>query len=375
MKKTLLAAAMLAAFSGAASAASVTLYGTIDTGLQYQHQKADGMDSTNTVSMETGQKDTSLWGLTGTEKIGDAEVSFKLENSYNSDDGTRTDDRLFDREAQVSVSGRYGTLSAGRLGALSAAVGTYDMVYLVGDAYDGGDGDAFGLAAAPTLDNALVYQTPSFAGFKATLMYSFNADQVSNSSRENTSMVDRYFGGALNYEKGHFQAVLAYEYLNRASAGDAASPLSKNGQLVNLGFNYNFENVAQVFLLGQYFKGWDLSAAGGESLTDAYGVDADDVLGSYDKGLEGWGAHLGAIFPVAGGDLTGALYYVDSKAKSTQGLKDADLTYFGASVRYAYPLSKRTSVYAGARYSQAKAKDFGAKLQTTSVYTGLSHSF
>ena len=43
MKKHLIAAATLATFAGAAFAApSVTLYGIVDTGLGYQHQKVTG---------------------------------------------------------------------------------------------------------------------------------------------------------------------------------------------------------------------------------------------------------------------------------------------------------------------------------------------
>lgn len=359
MKKTLCAALMLAAFAGTAAAeSSVTLYGMIDTGLQYQHQKITGQDSVNTFSMETSNNETSVWGLTGTEEIGNAEVTFVLENSFNSDDGTKADDRLFDQEASITVSGAYGALSAGRLGALSAATGTYDQVFAVGESFDGGDGENFGLAAAPILDNTVAYQTPDFYGFKATLMYSFNGDS-SNKLTENTSQVDRYYGAAVNYENGPLQAVLSYEFLNRASAGANASDITEDGQLVNLGVNYNIEDVAQVFVMGQYFKGWD------DGVANAGDIDLD-VAG---KGLKGWGAHVGAIVPAFGGDVTAGLYYADADA-DTAG---TDVKFYGAGVRYVYPLSKRTSLYAGARYSQTKGEE--VKAQTTTVYTGISHSF
>lgn len=359
MKKTLFAAAILAAFAGQAMAeSSVSLYGMIDTGLQYQHQKITGQEATDTFSMESSNNETSVWGLKGSEQLGNAEVSFVLENSFNSDDGAKADDRLFDQEASLTVSGAYGSVSAGRLGALSAATGTYDTVFSVGESFDGGDGEVYGLAAAPILDNTIAYQTPEFAGFKLTAMYSFKGDS-SASGTENTSQVDRYYGASLNYEKGAFQGVLSYEFVNRASAGEGASEITEDGQLVNLGVNYNFEDVAQVFAMGQYFKGWDEGAANAED------IDLD-VSG---KGLKGWGAHLGAVIPVMGGDLTGGLYYVDASADTS----NQDVKFYGAGVRYVYPLSKRTSWYAGARYSQTKGDDL--KAQTTTVYSGISHSF
>lgn len=110
MKKHLIAAATLATFAGAAFAApSVTLYGIVDTGLGYQHQKVTGQSSTDELSMTSSVNETSRWGLKGEEKIGNTTVSFNLADKFNTDDGTQADEdgRLFGREAQVSLSGRY----------------------------------------------------------------------------------------------------------------------------------------------------------------------------------------------------------------------------------------------------------------------------
>lgn len=65
--------------------------------------------------MQSGFSTGNRWGLTGTEDIGNAKVGFVLESGFNSDDGTSGQGgRLFGREAQVNVSGAYGTLYAGR---------------------------------------------------------------------------------------------------------------------------------------------------------------------------------------------------------------------------------------------------------------------
>lgn len=372
MKKHLIAAATLATFAGAAFAApSVTLYGIVDTGLGYQHQKVTGQSSTDELSMTSSVNETSRWGLKGEEKIGNTTVSFNLADKFNTDDGTQADEdgRLFGREAQVSLSGRYGTLTAGRIGALGSSIGTYDQIFAVGDAFDGGDWDVFGLAATPVIDNSLTYQSPKFAGLQLTAQYSFKSNSKADGT-EGRSSADRYAGAAVNYENGNFQAVLGYEFIDRSSLDSA--PITKDGQLVTLGGNYNFEGVAQVFAMGQYFRGWD------EVADQNY-----EDLGLTGKGLKGWGAHLGTIVPVAGGDLTAGLYYVDGETGDSaveSGHKaSADVQYYGVAVRYVYPLSKRTSVYAGASYGQSKVKNAVAiddtKTQTTSVYTGVSFKF
>lgn len=375
MKKHLIAAATLATFAtfaGAAFAApSVTLYGIVDTGLGYQHQKVTGQSSTDELSMTSSVNETSRWGLKGEEKIGNTTVSFNLADKFNTDDGTQADEdgRLFGREAQVSLSGRYGTLTAGRIGALGSSIGTYDQIFAVGDAFDGGDWDVFGLAATPVIDNSLTYQSPKFAGLQLTAQYSFKSNSKADGT-EGRSSADRYAGAAVNYENGNFQAVLGYEFIDRSSLDSA--PITKDGQLVTLGGNYNFEGVAQVFAMGQYFRGWD----------EVAGQNYED-LGLTGKGLKGWGAHLGTIVPVAGGDLTAGLYYVDGEtgdsAVESGDKASADVQYYGVAVRYVYPLSKRTSVYAGASYGQSKVKNAVAiddtKTQTTSVYTGVSFKF
>ena len=75
MKKSLIAAALLGTFAASAFAApSVTLYGRLDTSLAYTHLDKDkaGVDSTDTVSMESGFSTGNRWGLKGTEDIGNA---------------------------------------------------------------------------------------------------------------------------------------------------------------------------------------------------------------------------------------------------------------------------------------------------------------
>ena len=275
-------------------------------------------------------------------------VSFKLENGFNADDGSFGDDRLFNRESSLTLSG------------------DFDAAFAIGDAFDGGDGDVFGFATSDRYDNMVTYQTPSFSGFQATVQYSLNESSVDNTKRENSSQVDRYLGLALTAELGAFQSVLAYETQNYASFGDKAQANTEDGQVVYLGGNYDFE-VAKVFVMGQYFKG----LAENPFASDAF--ERDPVDG---EGVKGFGAHVGTIVPIAGGDFTGGLYYVDSTVKNAE--EDADGKYYGVALKYEYPLSKRTSVYGGTGWYKAKV-DYSAddvyKEDGYQAYLGLTHCF
>ncbi|MCI5850756.1 MAG: porin, partial [Sutterellaceae bacterium] len=213
--KKLIAAALLAAFGTAAYAApSVTLYGIVDTGFAYQHTRDSsnftvaGVKFGETVSqdqfsMESGINETSRWGLRGEEEIGGVTVGFNLENAFNSDDG-EADDRLFQREALLSVSGKYGTLAAGRMGAVGSSAGTFDITQATADSFDGEDFTTPVQTMTDRYDNMLTYQTPKLAGFQATVQYSFKTNQKDGEGVEGKSSADRFAGAALTYEAGKF---------------------------------------------------------------------------------------------------------------------------------------------------------------------------
>ena len=286
-KKSMAALAVLSLSAGLASASEVTLYGIVDNGLLYKHSKVEtnGVSTkTDSFALESGISSPSRFGIKGSEDLGNGmTVSFKLENGFNADDGSFGDDRLFNRESSLTLSGDFGKLSFGRMGAIGSAAGDFDAAFAIGDAFDGGDGDVFGMAASDRYDNMVTYQTPSFSGFQATVQYSLNESSVDNTLRENSSQVDRYLGLALTAELGALQGVLAYETQNYASFGDKAQANTEDGQVVYLGGNYDFE-VAKVFVMGQYFKGL---------AENPFAADAFEGHPVDGEGVKGFGAHVG----------------------------------------------------------------------------------
>ena len=382
MKKTLVAAALLGTFAASAFAApSVTLYGNIDTGLVYSYVggTVKGTDElyierSHAVEMESGFSTPSRWGLKGTEDIGNVKVGFVLENGFNGDDGTDSQEgRMFGREALVSVSGAYGTVYAGRMLSLASDGGSIGMlgeVSAFGNAYGAGatmtgsTGSAFA-----RYDNTIAYASPTIAGFSAKAMYSFKADSKEtdaddNALAENKAESTRYAAAGLQYKAGAFTGVLTAEY---TMWGNANYGKLDDGVAVILGGNYDF-GVAKAFAKATYFD----NAAVFEDTFELKEL-AEDIF-EQKFALQGWGAEIGTNVPVFGGNFLAAVGYRDAKVVDYHDVKDQR---WNAAVGYTYAFSKRTNVYGAAGYTQEKLKDNDASitLKATQVGVGLVHKF
>ena len=399
MKKSLIALAVLGA-AASAQAADISLYGVVDTGLAYTYNDnwarsgedvVHSTDGESSLEMASGINASSRFGIVGSEDLGNGmKVAFKLESGINTDDGNLGQGgRLFGREASLTLSGDFGKISAGRMGGVGSSACTYDYVYSIGDAFDGGDFNIWGMTASSRYDNMITYETPEFAGVKVTAQYSFDGDTGADNNdysdaedgqhgTEGKSTVDRYASLAVTGGFGNLQFVGAYEYFNHA----ADSAVKDDGHLFHLGGNYDF-GVTKVFALAQYYQGirnaagWDLSGD----------LIEDDVADFTTDGFKGYGLHLGSITPIGGGDLTVAAYFQDGKLENAADVNptdsfDVDAQYVGVTARYAYHLSKRTDAYLGAGYAKATldtASDLDVshdmEKELIQAYVGLTHRF
>ena len=392
MKKSLIAAALLGTFAASAFAApSVTLYGRVDTGLAYTHTHLDkdkagvdsdkaGVDSTtDTVSMESGFSTGNRWGLKGSEDIGNAKVGFVLESGFNSDDGTSGQNRLFGREAQVNISGAYGTLYAGRFASIASDSGSIGYLTDV-SAFPNGFG-AVGTQQGSTgsayarYDNALAYQTPTFGGLQGAIMYSFKGDTQSNedsikNARENSGNADRYLAAGLRYKAGKAAVVLTGDMtMYGNAAGEQKANFYHdvdNGYSFILGGNYDF-GVAKVFAKATYFDNQVNVLDSFELIKDARALKPAQALA-----LKGWGAELSTAVPAFGGAFLGTVGYRDAKDVDNGSYK---FKRWNAAVGYSYAFSKRTSVYAAAGYAQEKSNAQDRKASTAQAGFGLVHKF
>jgi predicted porin len=115
MKHSILFGLALTSISSTIYAQSVTLYGVIDTGVEFVDHVGAGSNTLARMPANTGLI-PSRWGLRGIEPLGsDLNVVFTLENGFNTRGGDIVQGgRLFGRQSWVGLSGSWGTLSFGR---------------------------------------------------------------------------------------------------------------------------------------------------------------------------------------------------------------------------------------------------------------------
>ncbi len=383
MKKTLAAVAVLGAFAGSAIAADVTLYGVVDAGLQYNHIDMDSntLEDIDSVSMESGQQSGSRWGLKGTEDLGNGlTVGFVLENGFTFDDGADGGDHMFDRESMLFLEGGFGKLAFGRIGTFNQGQGSFSQIggltpFGTSWGYAVQAGTAF--MTGSRYENSIVYQTPSFAGFQVTAMYSMGGQDEG----ENESTTDRYYGVAASYKNGPLFGYLAVDSMNYKS-WDAATDTSlgdiDDKLTVTLGASYDFE-VVKAYFGAQYFDNAKLGGGITSDYGDQFAFGAVNVEDLY---LEGYALTVGVDAPVAGGKVMAAVGYMDAEtASNSDDVVEADFTRWSFSVGYDYPLSKRTNVYAVGAYTSDDYEGTGTNNgtdwnpQSYTLMLGMRHKF
>ena len=375
MKKTLAALAVLSAFAGSAFAADVTLYGRLDTGLLFGSTDSDmpNADRVNSFSMESGTKTGPRWGIKGSEELGNGlKVGFQLEGGYNTDDGKMgQSDRIFGREAQLNISGAFGTLYAGRMNTLASDGGSMAMagtMSAIGNAFDilsmkSSTGSTYG-----RYDNMLGYVSPTFGGVMVAAQYSMKADtkatvEPMKSAGENKAEADRYAAFGVQYAGGPLTVGVLADY---SIWGHTATQDPDNGWTVQAGGNYNC-GFATTFVKLSYFK--DMKASG----VFEKALWGDDVGG--DEHVKGYGAELGVKVPVGAGIVFGAVSYRETKAVDASVDGDWKAKRFGAGVGYQHNLSKRTHVYTAAGYAQEKGTEDDRTPNRYIATVGMVHMF
>ena len=181
MKKTLIAAAVMAASGVAFAASNVTLYGVVDTSAVFTHD-GGATDSKNVIDMQSGFRNGSRWGIKGVEELGNGyAVGFILENGFNSDDGTNGQKYSggFSRESKLYISGEFGQIGFGRLGSLANGAQSNSILsgWALGTSYQTQGTLTSFMKDNGRVNNAVAYVSPSFAGLTVHAMYSNGTDK------------------------------------------------------------------------------------------------------------------------------------------------------------------------------------------------------
>jgi len=377
MKKTLLAAALIAGFAGVAQAeTSVTLYGILDGGIGYQKVKgSDIVDYSGNGNGHAGSYDAkkvggingvqsgNRWGLKGSEDLGDGlRAIFQLESGFDLGTGNSAQGgRLFGRQATLGLAGdSWGELTGGRQTNIASK-------YLPGivDPFGGGFGQAnvgtsFSAANTMRWDNTVMYQTPNFSGFQFGVGYSFNVAggqgwDVDGQDDPNGKGITT----GLRYANGPIGLVATYDQI-KSDVGDAKF------KQWSVGGAYDFEVVKVSAAFAQTRDGWFQGTS--------FGPAFDTGTFAYIDGLKVNSYLVGLSAPVGNGKVMASWQMADPTSAPDAAPAGSDLdAQHVYSLGYTYNLSKRTNLYAIGSY--ARHALFTDDLKSTLVGVGLRHQF
>lgn len=393
MKLKALALGVALAFpmmASAQSSTSVTLYGTVDTAVEYVNNIPDANGDKHSSFHFTNltQSWPSHWGLRGSEDLGNGlKAVFTLESGFNTGTGqSGQGNRLFGRQAFVGLAGDWGQIAFGR---------QYNMLMRGTLAADVLGPNAYGMGTLDNyipnarMDNAITYMG-NFSGFKIGAAWARGRDNAVTggpaASNCGVDYTDNSACGAwsamLGYDTANWGVAAAYDVITGRGERNAAGVLDNN----------NFWGLARNekdrrWTINGYVK-FDALKVGLLYLnrkSDAglgAGVNPDGTLWNRGDRSDIW--TLNASYQVSPAvKLDGSINYMRYKDAS----ESSKNWYYVA--RATYSLSKRTSVYTSASYirnkglsqiSAAGGTNIGPNAverggNQTAIMAGLRHNF
>lgn len=359
MNKKIIAAAVLAACAGGASAQSaVTIYGIADAGFV---RESGG--TANYTKLTSGVGSASRIGFRGTEDLGGGmSALFVLETGYRIDTGdVDAAGTIFNRQALVGLKSGAGTLTLGR-----QYTPWHQALAQVGDpfgtGYAGSSKNQFPDSGTNVrTSNTVMYTMPVISGFSADLAYSAGEQAGSNSA-------GRQFGGSIGYAAGPLNVRLGYNNKNSdvAAAPGVVAVSRAIGTNTLLAANYDF-GVLKAYVAYGVDKGFNSAPLGNANnpfggVKPTPSTDGNEIL-------------LGLTAPLGTGTLMASVMRKDDKTSFNQ-----DASAWG--IGYLQPLSKRTNLYTaygriknknGAGYTVANNTESGTGDRAFNL--GLRHTF
>lgn len=330
-KIKLLVSAMLATCSlGAFAQSSVTIYGIVDSAVEYAkyNQGVPG-----TYQAASGNLQASRLGFRGSEDLGGGlRANFQLEEGFNIDNGTAGGTVMWNRGSTVGLSGNFGSFDLGNM---------YLPIYWV---FLGSDASTYGLSNLSAImslqhtaalgftgtggfySNSVRYRTPVFHGLSAELGYSFGKQNIVAQTEDgrNIGFNVQYANGPLKVGYGFNR----YSFYATPIATSASSQITQIG-----GGTYDF-GIAVVGANYLYTKRTDNNWFGSSWLLNAkVPVGAGDINVGTSHLIESGGKvamafHLGYVYHLSKRtDLYSYAAYIHNNAAGTRGFALLNSTY------------------------------------------------
>lgn len=327
---------------------SVTLYGAVDDAVTY----VNNQKGSSNVYLRQGNLYASKFGLQGKEDLGGGTTAiFDLQNGFDLNTGAfASSGVMFNREAYVGLQNvRAGTLTAGR---------QYTPYYmfvgpLTGSAWLTGatgahPGDIDGLDTTVRINSSLVYTSPNWSGLQASAMYALGGIAGSTGKGQTYSAAVRYLNGPMTLALGY----LRMDNAQQTAGFDPASTGSFGTSALNAGY-VSAKAIQHIAAAGNYTLGnltLGLSYSNVEYQAGARSLFASTAV------FNTYAALAVYRFTPAFDAGAGVAYTAASKAN---GINSA-ARYQQYSLKEAYHLSKRTTLYALEAYQHAGGQTLGS---------------
>lgn len=335
MKKSLLALAVMGAFTAPAFAQSnVTLYGVIDAGLTYVNNVGNG----HVWAMQSGIVQGSRWGMKGSEDLGGGtKAIFQLEAGFNVFNGRMSQgSREFGRQAYVGLTNdKFGTLTLGRQ--YDPVVDNAQATTFNGQwgAYFSHPGDIDNTDNGFRVNNAVKYVSPRFGGVQGELFYAFGGVAGQFGAQSTIGAGLNYSGGPLYVGAGYFLARNPQPASTSAGTVNNDSNFGSGGIWNFVGTPRNMQSISAgaTYQFGPAQFGANFSDV---RFNDALVVGDTTRFDSYEL----WGNYSLTPATTLGAGYTYTTGKVDALATANVKPKYGQLNAIAD-----YRLSKRTDVY------------------------------
>jgi general bacterial porin, GBP family len=348
---------------------SVTLYGTLDTGLDYVSNQKTATGGKSNWMLESGNLSTNRWGLRGNEDLGGGlSAVFDLENGFNIDNGKLSNGGdEFGRQAWVGLASKqWGTVTLGR---------QYDfLVDFVAPLSATGSGFGGNIADHPfdndnlnndlRMNNALKFHSATYDGLSVGGAYAFSNAAGGFSNNNAFSFGAQWAGGPVN---------LALAYLQVNQPGGVNEPTNTSGAVSSSDGDATFTGARQRIFgaAGRYVFG---AATVGLVFTRTILNEPDQITqgGSYST-LGGdlltfTNYELNARYALTPAFTLGGSYTFTDGHFSDDG-KSISPKWNQFMLQADYALSRRTDVYLQGVYQHVSGADGVAVLGNASIYS------
>jgi predicted porin len=322
MKKIAFGALFAVLSNMACAQSSMTLYGIVDTSIEYSHSGSGAV-----ARMDSGSTSAARWGLRGTEDIGGGTtIIYKVENGFSSTNGVMQPDSssIFGRESWIGANGYFGNVQIGVnytplfYSFFNYATGNFNSII------SGGlrnSANVLVLSPLVRASNSIRYVSPTVAGMTLKAMYGNGVGQDGNAPAN----LGRLLSAGVSYSLGHFSAdadFMSQGYAETTSISSGTT--TKTGRYIVLAAAYDFGVVIPSVLYERHRGSPKVALTGSASF-----AMPDNDLYTFNLAIR---IDVGTFFVAA----TRFRNLVDTSGSSTQ-----------YQARYEYPLSKATVVYAG----------------------------